>query len=62
KFYRAQTDNIRDIEGNGLGLAIVKSIVEQHGGQVAVDSKPEQGSCFSFTLPLAVATVLKSAL
>jgi K+-sensing histidine kinase KdpD/two-component SAPR family response regulator len=62
KFYRAQTDHISDIEGNGLGLAIVKSIVEQHGGQVAVDSKPEQGSCFSFTLPLAVATVLKSAL
>jgi signal transduction histidine kinase len=61
KFYRAQTDNISDIEGNGLGLAIVKSIVEQHGGQVAVDSKPEQGSCFSFTLPLAVATATSVA-
>jgi two-component system phosphate regulon sensor histidine kinase PhoR len=51
KFFRVQTDATKDIEGNGLGLAIVKSIVEQHGGQVTVESTLGQGSCFCFTLP-----------
>jgi signal transduction histidine kinase/CheY-like chemotaxis protein len=52
RFYRVQTDATRDIEGNGLGLAIVKAIVEQHGGQVCVESTVGQGSHFIFTLPL----------
>ena len=52
RFYRARNDNVQDIEGNGLGLAIVKSIVEQHGGQISVESKPGIGSCFTFALPL----------
>ncbi|HLB48710.1 MAG TPA: ATP-binding protein, partial [Anaerolineales bacterium] len=52
KFYRVHTDETRDIEGNGLGLAIVKAIVEQHGGQVSVESTEGRGSCFSLTLPL----------
>jgi len=53
KFYRVYTDKTRDIEGNGLGLAIVKAIVELHGGQVTVESTLGEGSCFSFSLPLA---------
>ena len=52
RFYRAHNDNVEDIEGNGLGLAIVKSIVEQHSGQISVESEPGIGSCFTFTLPL----------
>jgi signal transduction histidine kinase/DNA-binding response OmpR family regulator len=51
KFYRVRTDQTQDIEGNGLGLAIVKSIVEQHGGQVKVESVYGKGSCFSIHLP-----------
>lgn len=53
KFYRVQNEKTQDIEGNGLGLAIVKSIVEQHGGQVKVESIFGKGSCFSVGLPAA---------
>ena len=38
----------------GLGLAVVARIVEQLGGQLRVDSKVNQGSQFSFLIPLAL--------
>jgi PAS domain S-box-containing protein len=38
--------------GTGLGLAIVKRIVSAHGGSVAVQSKPGNGSEFSVRLPI----------
>lgn len=61
RFYRVRSGKVSEIEGNGLGLAIVKSIVEQHKGEVRVQSKSNEGTIFTIELPLASHAVLQNA-
>lgn len=51
RFYRV--DGARSTRGNGsgLGLAIVKWIVQQHGGEVSVESRLGEGTVFTVLLP-----------
>ncbi len=51
KFYRVDRSRGLSSGGRGLGLHIVKKLVEAHGGQVAAESAPGEGSSISFRLP-----------
>lgn len=52
RFFRSREGVARKIEGSGLGLAITKAIVQKHGGQIWLESKPKEGSVFYVALPL----------
>lgn len=47
---RLQRDEAK--EGYGLGLSLCRQIVRAHYGQIWVDSAPQRGSCFHFTIPV----------
>ncbi len=53
EFFRTDQAKASGTTGTGLGLALVKQIVERYQGEITVRSQPEQGSCFTFSLPLA---------
>ncbi len=53
EFFRTRQAKSFTQQGTGLGLSIVRRIVEEHGGQISVESELGKGTRFSFWLPLS---------
>ncbi len=56
KFYRVSTGLVHNTKGSGLGLTLVRHIMEAHGGDVIVKSRPGEGSCFRLVFRNAAQT------
>ena len=53
RFYRVDPSRSRETGGAGLGLTIARQLIESHGGTIAAESVPGQGTRFIFELPVA---------
>jgi two-component system sensor histidine kinase/response regulator len=49
--------NVGKIKGLGLGLYLCHQIIQAHGGEIGVQTEPNQGACFWFTLPVSPSEV-----
>ncbi|MGC1107389.1 MAG: ATP-binding protein, partial [Candidatus Acidiferrales bacterium] len=52
RFHRVKGARGRSYEGSGIGLALVQELVKLHGGSVSVETKVDQGTVFTVTIPL----------
>jgi signal transduction histidine kinase/tetratricopeptide (TPR) repeat protein len=52
KFYRGKQASAVSPTGTGLGLTLVRHIMEAHGGDVVIQSRPREGTCVSLILPI----------
>ena len=54
RFYRTDHARRRDVGGSGLGLTIARSLIEAQGGRIWAHSVEQQGSTFTFALPVSM--------
>ena len=54
RFAAVESINMRRYRSTGLGLYFCKLVVEQHGGNIRVHSKPQQGATFEISLPISL--------
>ena len=52
RFIQAENEITKMVEGTGLGLAISRAYIEMHQGFIWLESEPDAGSAFRFTLPI----------
>ena len=62
RFQQVDGSDSREKGGTGLGLAIIQKMVEQHDGEIWVESTPGEGSAFYFSLPPTMKVTSSDAL
>jgi len=50
-FVRIKNSKTKEITGSGLGLSITRKMIEQYNGTIEVESKPDEGTTFTVSLP-----------
>jgi signal transduction histidine kinase/CheY-like chemotaxis protein len=55
RFHRVERTRARTYEGSGIGLSLVRELVAMHSGTVTVDSRLEQGTTFTVSVPTGIA-------
>ena len=53
RYHRPKITELAGQHGTGLGLSFVRTVIEKHRGEIAVDSRPNEGAAFTLKLPIA---------